>query len=541
MEEIAIADVAEETASTDVAEENTVYTGTGNGYIGEVKVDVTIENGTIKAIEVVEEAETLVIAERAIPIIVNRILEANSPEVDSVTGATMTSFAIKTAVSDAMVQAGLEKPTITFANAEKEQVHIEDVNTDIVVIGGGPSGLSAAITAKQTSPDAQVILVEKLDILSGNGKFDMNFYDLYNSKAQLDDGINYTKEMFLEYKATAGETPERLQVWADTTETLDAWLRNMGIQLNGNYGGETSTNHLAEDNQFAGEVVQAGLEKNAYEIGVDIRTGTTGGDLIIEDDRVVGVKVNNNQGENYNILAQNVIIATGGFSYNPELVEKYAPHAVGLPTSNAKGATGDYIKQFEELEYALGNMDNTRIFPTILSKNYNLTGGADFAFIVNDTGVTTPTGKIGQLYYITDQKGHDSFYRMQKHSALGYYEIASSVEELAEKLGIDVAGLVATVEEHNNNVTNGVEGFENKRLFNVDDTLYGAPVMSALHMTKGGVLTNENSQVLKADGTVVDGLYAAGEVTVQSGGYSQSVVFGKVAGQQAALTLASEN
>ncbi len=91
----------------------------------------------------------------------------------------------------------------------------------------------------------------------------------------------------------------------------------MGVELNYNYGG---TNHMAEDNQYSGEVIQAGLEKAATELGVDVRVGTKGVDLVMEDGACKGVIVTNNAGETYTINAASTIITTGGFCSNKELL-----------------------------------------------------------------------------------------------------------------------------------------------------------------------------------------------------------------------------
>ena len=293
-----------------------VYDAKGTGYGGEMNLKVTIADQKITDIELVDSHETNVVIDRAFPVIKERILEANSPVVDSVTAATFSSFGVKAAVADAMKQAGMdvEDITMTTQGPEKPASQREAETCDIVVVGGGPSGLAAAIGAKQTNANANVILVEKLDILSGNGKFDMNFFDIINTEAQKKAGneewtVNQV-ENFIESKSKSGESAERIEVWANQENELDAWLRAMGVELNYNYGG---TNHMAEDNQYSGEVIQAGLEKTAKDLGVDIRTGTKGEDLILDGKDVIGVKVTNNDNESYDINAQAVIIATGGF------------------------------------------------------------------------------------------------------------------------------------------------------------------------------------------------------------------------------------
>ena len=217
-----------------------VYDVKGTGYGGEMNLKVTIADQKITDIELVDSHETNVVIDRAFPVIKERILEANSPVVDSVTAATFSSFGVKAAVADAMKQAGMdvEDITMTTQGPEKPASQREAETCDIVVVGGGPSGLAAAIGAKQTNANANVILVEKLDILSGNGKFDMNFFDIINTEAQKKAGneewtVNQV-ENFIESKSKSGESAERIEVWANQENELDAWLRAMCVELNYN-------------------------------------------------------------------------------------------------------------------------------------------------------------------------------------------------------------------------------------------------------------------------------------------------------------------
>ena len=529
------------------------YSATGNGYHGEMTVNVTIEDGKITDVELGDNHETNVVIDRAFPVIRERILEANTADVDSVTAATFSSYAIKTAVADAMQQAGLEAPKVAMQNAEKTATERVAESCDIVIVGGGPAGLAAAVSAKQTNADKNVILVEKLDILSGNGKFDMNFFDMINTEAQKAAGNDeWVGEAglakFLEEKSSNGESAERIQVWANEEYNLDAWLRAMGVELNYNYGG---TNHMAEDNQYSGEVIQAGLEKAAAELGVDVRTGTKGVDLVMEDGACKGVIVTNNAGETYTINAASTIITTGGFCSNKELLAEYAPGYEVFNTSNQMGTTGDFVKIFEQNGFKMENMGKMSFFSNIIVPYRDLTGGADMNLLANNEGTLLPNksgmdrGTMiqeqpnGAAYYITDKTGYDSFYRIRKHVGLGYYAEGATIEELAEKLSINAEGLKASVEQYNADAAAGAENAQiaavPKRALDAEGPYYGVRVEAANHMTKGGVVCNENAQVLNADDTVVPGLYAAGEVTWQAGGYSESVCFGKVAGAQAAM------
>ncbi len=515
------------------------YVATGSGYGGDVEVTLTVSGGKMTGIEITGGNETGLVQKRMLPVLEERILEAQSPVVDSVSGATFTSFAVKKAVAEAAKEAGTDFGEITMATAgpQEEAKELDPVNTDLVIVGGGPAGLGAAIAASDAGLK-DIIVVEKLDILGGNGKFDMNFFDLINSKAMIDAGNEMTKEDFIAEKQSSWDSPERIQAWADGEWELDEWLRGFGVELNYNYGG---TNHMAEADAYAGEEILDGMEAKVKELGIDVRTGTKGYDLIVDENgKVTGVKVQN-KNNTYDINAKAVIIATGGFCYNKDLLAEYAPGYEVLNTSNQMGATGDFVKVFEENGYALDHMDTMSVFANIIVPRRDLTGGADLSLEVNAEGqlmvhegtsldrgktILEQTGR--SVFYITDQTGYDSFYRIRKHVGLGYYSQGETIGELAEALGIDKDQLQATVDEYNSNVPEG------KRAFDQEGPYYGVKVEAANHMTKGGVLANENAQVLTTENEVVEGLYAAGEVTSTSGAYSAAVVFGRISGTKAA-------
>ena len=145
------------------------YSATGNGYHGEMTVNVTIEDGKITDVELGDNHETNVVIDRAFPVIRERILEANTADVDSVTAATFSSYAIKTAVADAMQQAGLEAPKVAMQNAEKTATERAAESCDIVIVGGGPAGLTAAYELLRAGGNEQfrVTVLEESSVLGG--------------------------------------------------------------------------------------------------------------------------------------------------------------------------------------------------------------------------------------------------------------------------------------------------------------------------------------------------------------------------------------
>ncbi|MGL4307528.1 MAG: FAD-binding protein [Cetobacterium sp.] len=523
-----------------------------NGYSGEIKLEILAEGQNLKDIKIISHKESVPVMTRAFPIMKDRILEAQSPIVDSVSGATHTSTAIKRAVNDAYKKLGKDYGRITARTKGPElpPAYLEPVSTDLVIVGGGPAGLAAAISAKEQGLK-NVILIEKMDMLSGNGKFDMNFYDLINSEAQKANGVNDTVENLIKDNSNPMDTLERTKAQAEGAFVLDKWLRDMGIKLNHHYG---KRGHMAEKNVYAGEVIQDKMEARAKELGVDIRTSTKGLDLIIENGVATGVKVQN-KNNFYDIKGKAIIVATGGFSANPELLGKYAPGTEKLQHSNQISATGDMIPVFEKNNIKLANLEVMNLIPFILGKTRDLAGpNGDGMMLVNIKGerftkehitkdermdmaqkmLAQPESKV---FYVFDKKLYDSSYRLQKHTKNGYHLVANSIEELAEKMGVPVETFKETVINYNKAVRGEIkdpfrEG-KAKREFDMTGPFYGVLVEPAVHMTRGGVVANEKTEVLQENGKILPGLYAAGEVTSTSAAYSASVIFGRIAGENA--------
>ena len=523
--------------------------GKGRGFTGEITVKVIGTQEKIEDIVVVSHKETDFIMDRAFPILRDRIIEAQSPVVDSVSGATYTSLGVKRAVNDALKKAGKDFGRITMKTKGPEEPvkYLEDVKTSIVVVGGGPAGLAAAISAREAGAE-DVILIEKMDILSGNGKYDRNFFGIVNSKVQREEGDTETADTLYEsmLKSNTMDSPARLRAWADGASLVDTWLRKMGITLDYRLG---SNGHMHKADAYAGAHIQDGMEERVAQLGIDGRTGTKGIDLIMDGKRTAGVRVQN-KNNFYNIMADAVIIATGGFVANQELVLEHNPEVEGFAHSNQGGATGDFLPVFEKNEIQVDNLDVLSIFGFILTSTRDLTGeGAGYVLVnqegerfIEEAGTSgVERGKAildqtdGVAYYIYDNTLKDTSYRLTSQEAKGLHAKGETLEELAENLGLDVDNFVATMTAYNKDAESGKDSLGKiVRALDAEGPYYGAEVESAVHMTKGGVVANEKSEVFFEDGSLVEGLYAAGEVVNTRAAYSGSVVFGRIAGESAA-------
>lgn len=535
------------------------HTETVHGYNGDMVVEVDITGKkTIDAIRIVSDHESSPVKKRAFPIIISRILKAQTPQVDSVSAASFSSYSIKSAVAAALKKAGTDVGPVAFKSGDTgKRKDLPAVHKKILIVGSGPAGEAAAISAVESGVAAKdILIIEKEGITGGNGKFDMVLFYHAASLAQKKIGREDSAAKLLETrKKTAWDSEARLAAETNMTVKMDDWYRKMGIDLN--YVFEYR-DHMAESNAYAGEEILDGLEKRIASLGIETRTETAAYDFIMKGNRLAGMKVKH-KNEYYDITADAVIIATGGFCQNPALLEKYTPAGTAkLRSSNQIGATGDMVPLFEKHGFQLGHMDKTVVFGFMISRGRELTGERvapqkyDY-ILVNKNGerftnelvayglargldIFKQEGK--NCWMIFDQGMVDFSFRIGDHIKKGLGVKADTMEALAEKIGVNKGNFVKTVNDYNRAAAGEIEDALRKkqpsRPFNAAGPYYALNIESAIHMTKGGVVCNENAQCLDAGGAVIPGAYAAGEVTDTSANFSAALIFGRIAGAQAA-------
>lgn len=419
--------------------------------------------------------------------------------------------------------------------------------TDLLIIGGGPSGLAAAISAKEAGVE-HVTLIEKTDSLSGNGKFAMNLFDIYNTKAQKANQIEGSKGKFIASKSKTGEDPARLEVWAEQAGQIDEWLRSFDVKLDYNFNGR---GHLATENLYAGAEIARGMERHIENLGVEVRLESQGSDLIIEDNRVLGAQIGYKNTTSA-IYAKAVILATGGFANNKSLLAEYSPGSEDYKTNNKSGTTGEYIKPLKALGVQFDKMNKMIVVPAVLSHyNHMLTNSEEGSLFINKEGKRFMNERLfgfpatelikqqtdNVVWLVVDIEKQLKYPNVRRQIKEGRFISADNLENLAVKMNVPKENLMTTIERYNKHADAQTEdefGLVPERPVNNDGPYYAVRIEPAIHITRGGIVTNAEGKVMREDGSEMSNLFATGEVTWQSGALSQSIIWGRVAGEKVA-------
>lgn len=441
----------------------------------------------------------------------------------------------------------------------------ENITTDVVVVGGGGAGLSAAIAAREKG--AEVVLVEKMLMLGGNTNYATAGINAANTKLQKKLGIEDNAELFYKDTMKGGKNvnnPELVKkLTADSANIID-WLIERGADLSEVVftGGQSAKRtHRPTGGQAVGPVIVDALAETAEKDGIDVRTESEVTKLIKTGDKVTGVEVKH-KGETYNITAKAVVMATGGFGANAKMVAEYKPSLEGFGSTNSPAITGDGIKMVKAVGGDLVDMTEIQTHPTVVHKKTAMITEAvrgEGAILINREGKRfvseletrdvvskaelEQTGKSAFLVF--DQEVREKLGAINGYVRKGFTVEGATVEELAGKIGVDAKGLVETMAKYNGYVKAGEDKDFGKTALPrelVKAPFYAIEVSPAVHHTMGGVRINTNAEVLTADGKVIPGLFAAGEITggvhganrIGGNAVTDITVYGKTAGENAA-------
>jgi fumarate reductase flavoprotein subunit len=593
------------------------YEETVDGRNGKVTVTTTFKDGKISSVEVGDNEETQAVAGKALEELPGEIVKANSPDIDGKTGATITSDAIKTAVKNAIEEAGGDPDnwnsgSSASASSEKKE---ETLDADVVVVGAGGTGISAALTAVQDGAD--VVLLEKASNPGGVSVIAGGPMGI-DSKDQKEAGVagTFTTSDVLKYWQDYNCWMDDGQLFYNIAnrsgETID-WLEDNGMEFT--FVGTEQAAHADEgfktyhiyENQDDKQGYYDLLVKEFQDAGGTYLSETPATELKAEDGKITGVIAESADTE-YTINTKAVVLGTGGFGANAEMIEEevgYPLETFTTGTQTGDGATmsqaigagkGKTIQQYHGVtsysgiqtgqgkdEIAKGIYLSTSVwvnqravrfcpedlnYDTALCSNAAATQGEYYFSIMSDDmvkaveksgssalGVDTAVAYEPTIPMFSVDEGWSQFRSaLEDGVEKGIVFKGDTVEELAEAMGVDADTLKQTIDNYNKDCEAGkdsVYGKDAKYMKSLGNGPYYAIKARPVSLGGiGGVLVNSNLQVIKDDGTVIKGLYAAGNDVAEMFNNSYPIVEGvtmmnaltggRICGEQAA-SYAKEN
>lgn len=549
--------------------------GVGQGRHGDVKVAVTFDNNKIQDIKVLSSEENKVLTKHVFGDMREAMIKHNTADIDSVSGATMSSNALRQAVKAAAKKAGIVLAGPVFIAKNKPTIP-EKSTYDVVVVGAGGAGFSAAITAADEG--AKVVILEKMPQVGGNSLISGAEMAASGNWLQKKEGIKDSVEQHYQDTMKGGDNkgdPAVVRTLCENALDAAKWARDtVKVEFEDHmfhFGGHSVKRSLIPKGATGAEFIQKFLAA-CKDRHIPIITNMRAESLITDKaGRVVGVKAVMD-GKPYTFMAnKGVVLATGGFSANVEMRTKANEfYGKAFKTTNFPGATGDGIKMAEAVGGAAVNMGLIQTYPMCdpNSGAIELIDDARFcgAVLVNQEGkrFTEELGRrdvmskailnqTGQYCYAifnpaVEARAHALANHQDEVNVFGKTGIlykGDTLKDIADHFKIPYDNLKATMERVNHFAKTGKDtDFNYRGKFSDMSTgpywIYrGVP---SVHHTMGGIRINPMAQVLNKDGKAIQGLYAAGEITgtthgtnrLGSNAYADIIVFGRIAGKNAA-------
>jgi flavocytochrome c len=539
-----------------------LFTETVQDDANELVINVSLGTDGITDIELASGPDQSVEFITSFDEIRTRILDANTPHVDAISGATSQSEAVKKAVSKAMLKSSKARM------AEEGGDVNETKSYDVVVVGSGGAGLAAAIQAHDEG--ASVLIVEKMPTIGGNTIKASAGMNAAETRFQRVKGIQDSKELFYQETLKGGKNknnPELLRRFVENAPEAIEWLATRGIMLNDittTGGMSIDRTHRPKDGSAVGGYLISGLVRNVNKRDIDVMLDTSVVDIVMSNDEVSAVRLLTEEKETLTVETRSIIVATGGFSANSAMVVKYRPDLAGFVTTNHKGATGGGIALLENIGAGTVDMGEIQIHPTVEQKtsyliSESIRGGG--AILVNQQGsrffneMETRDKVSAQIIALAEKYAYivfDEHVRVKNKAAdeyigRGFVTSASTPRALAEKLGLDPETFQTTLNRYNGFVAQQHDddfGRTTALRAPIDaGPFYAIQIAPGVHHTMGGVTINTDTCVLDAQHNVIAGAYAAGEVVggihggnrIGGNAVADIIIFGTLAGHQAAM------
>jgi fumarate reductase flavoprotein subunit len=446
-------------------------------------------------------------------------------------------------------------------------------NTDILIIGSGASGFTAALAANDYN--VKTIIVEKMPIPGGNSQLAAGGMNAAGTPYQAQKGINDNPELMFNDTMKGGKNinnPELVKILAEQSADSIKWLADRGAVLDspGMGGGASAARmHGPSGGAFVGPYLSAFFRNQVKNKNIDLRVNSKAIRLVTDaSGAVTGAIIKGKHSGYYQINAKAVVLATGGFGANSDMVAQFRPELRHTATSNQPGTQGDGIRMGKEIGAAVVDLKEIQVNPTLLADSpvivSEIVRGAGAVFVNRDgvrfiselttrdvTSAAIFKQKGGSVFMIFDQQVRDKVKQLSAAFELQKAYEGNTIAELASAIKVNPSVLEKTISRYNSFVDAKSDlDFKRPDLSRKVNApkFYAIEVKPAIHYTMGGLKFNTQGQVINTNGQPIKGLYAAGEVTggvhganrLGGNSISQTITFGRIAGVSAAKAANAE-
>lgn len=528
------------------------YVESAIGWNGPIEVKTTVSDNRIDSIEILKSDEVPYIADEPMKAIIQKVVSEQNLSVDVVTGASRSSEALLRAVGQAVQAAGGDLKFFTHEPVSIDPATLpegEEAQADVVVVGGGASGLAAAASALESG--ARVIVLEKAPHTGGSAALSAGIMTAAGTDIQKASGLPADSaglaKLWLEdqkrsVKGAPANLPDAAQVEAlvkQSAETVDWLTKKVGMQFSANAAaadgiGAYQLLPISSDaSRPAGAEEVEKLEQYVKKLGGIIRTATPAWKILTTDDgRVSGVAAADGKNR-FTFRAKSVVLASGGFAADLMKVTSRQPRwAVYVErTGAAKTSTGDGLTmglQVGAKEVSDSWLMGTQFAPAYPEMTAAMLGERGFAgaTLVNEKGlrfvkedlpnITSEMSQQLDVWLLTDSKDPEKAKTLRNYLGFDTVVHGSTPEELGRRMGARADNVKQTIEKLNADAAAGKDTAFGRDPINFTSLTqapyFAVKVRPVISGTIGGFVVTPDFQVLDNALKPIQGLWAAGEL-----------------------------